>query len=90
MNRAVASLLQYGTWAASAVVAAGIVLALTGSSVGVRVMSVGIAILILLPVFRVALMLWYFLRARDYRFGAIAGVVLLVIGLGCALGIIER
>jgi uncharacterized membrane protein len=86
LERMLAGVLGYGTWLASAVVASGIALALTGSRVGVRAMSMGIAFFILLPVLRVVLMLLYFWRERDYRFGVIAGVVLMVIGLGCALG----
>ena len=35
-------------------------------------MTIGIALLLLLPVLRVVLMLIVFLRKRDYRFSAIA------------------
>jgi uncharacterized membrane protein len=39
-----------------------------------------------LPVLRVTLMLIVFLRERDYRFGAIAALVLTFIVLGFVLG----
>ena len=67
-----AGVLHYGTWFASAVIAGGLALALTASRGGMRIVTVGIALLILLPVLRVAVMLMVFLRERDYRFSAIA------------------
>lgn len=89
-----AGLLHYGTWLASAVIAVGLVLALFGGRSGVHdpaagmgVVTWGIAFLILLPVLRVGLMLIVFVRERDYRFVAIAAVVLLVILAGFVLGL---
>ena len=72
-------LLHYGTLAASAVIALGIVIAPVARAAGMRAATAGIVIFILLPVARVGAMLLFFLRARDYRFGAIAALVLLII-----------
>ena len=47
----------------------------------------GIAIIIMLPVLRVIIMLSAFLYKRDYRFGAIAALVLLILLLAFALGV---
>ncbi len=88
-----AQLLRYGTHLGSLVVAAGLALAWlaqTGAlpaSMGARVVTLGIALFIILPILRVAVMLTVFLRDRDYRFAAIATVVLLVIASGAWLGI---
>lgn len=46
----------------------------------------GIALFILLPVLRVGAMLMFFLRARDYRYGAIAGLVLFIIVVSFFIG----
>jgi uncharacterized membrane protein len=91
-----ARLLNYGTWSSSAVTAAGLGLGLIQAYLGARalgglsgttVVMAGIAILIMLPVLRLALMLMVFLRERDYVFGIIAALVLTIIALGTALGL---
>ena len=38
------------------------------------------------PTLRVAVMLVFFLRARDYRYGAIAALVLLIISISFFVG----
>lgn len=95
LERLLAQVLQYGTWLASATIAVGLALALTGSRPGAhsatflsstRIVETGIILFILLPVFRVFLMLLVFLKERDYRFSAIAGLVLLILALGFIVG----
>jgi len=90
-----AGLLKHGTWLASAIIATGLALALMqgrsgdhGSIIGssMHIITIGIACLILLPVVRVAFMLVIFLKERDYRFAAIAAIVLTIIFAGIALG----
>ena len=51
-----------------------------------RIASAGIALFILLPVIRVIVMLFAFLRDRDYRFSVIAAFVLAVTLLGLLVG----
>ena len=72
-------LLHYGTLLASAVIAAGLLIAPAAGATGFRIATSGIVLFILLPVVRVGAMLIFFLRERDYRFGAIAALVLLII-----------
>jgi hypothetical protein len=90
-----AAVLHRGTWLASGVIALGLALAAFNGHAGAHpvtlmssdhVIAAGIALLILLPVLRVALMLVAFLRERDYRFGAIAALVLFIIVMGLVLG----
>ena len=82
--------LHYGSWLASTMIAVGLVLALSAPNLAglasMRLVAIGIALFILLPVLRVVLMLIVFLRERDYRFSAIAALVLAIILLGCVLG----
>ena len=82
-----AALLARGTWAASAVIALGLALglALPGAA-GSRVTSLGIALMILLPVLRVAVMAVLYIRAHDRRFAAISALVLAIILLAALLG----
>lgn len=91
-EQAIASLLRYGTWVASTVIFMGIALnlgripLLFGLS-GPAVVKAGIALFILLPVARVALMLLIFLRQRDYAFTTISALVLTIIAAGFLLGL---
>jgi len=52
-----------------------------------RIVTAGIALLIVLPVLRVFLMLVGFVRERDFLFSAIAMLVLAIIVLGSVLGV---
>lgn len=91
-----AKFLFYGTWLATSVIAVGCVLLSVGTRSGmpptidvlaVRCLTGGIALLILLPVARVAIMLWFFLQDRDYRLAVAAVLVLGTIAAGVAIGI---
>ncbi|HEY2465271.1 MAG TPA: DUF1634 domain-containing protein [Steroidobacteraceae bacterium] len=79
-------LLHYGTLAASGIIAVGFALSIAWGPVGMGIASVGIALFILLPALRVATMLVFFLRAGDYRYGAAAAFVLLIISLSFFIG----
>jgi len=54
-----------------------------------RIVTAGIALLIILPVLRVFLMLVVFVRERDFLFSAIATLVLAIIVLGSVLGVVN-
>ena len=94
-----AGTLHLGTWLASAAIGLGLALALLDSRFSapklailrdMRIATIGIALLILLPVARVIVMLIVYLRHRDYRFSAIALLVLTIILLGFAVGLAGR
>jgi uncharacterized membrane protein len=84
----IAGLLWYGTWLASALLVAGVLLTAVLPSrawhtlTGYDVVKTGVAVFILLPVVRVALMLTIFLRQRDYTHSLIAALVLTIIAAG--------
>ncbi len=80
-----ARLLTLGTWLATTIILLG--LGLTPIGAGVALVTAGIVIFLLLPVLRLVLMLLVFVDEGDYRFGAIAALVLAIIGLGAALGL---
>jgi uncharacterized membrane protein len=91
-ERVIAGLLWYGTWLASIVILTGMTLNLSYIPFnlglgGSAVIKAGVALFILLPVARVALMLLIFLRERDYAFTMISALVLTIIGAGFLLGI---
>ena len=79
-------LLHYGTLAASGIIAVGLALSLASGPLGMGVATAGIALFILLPALRVAVMLIFFLRAHDYRYCAIAALVLLIISISFFVG----
>ena len=91
-----ASLLERGTNIASAVIGVGLVAEFVTdlvsqpgphSPIAMRIVTLGIGLLILLPVLRLMLMLVAYLRQRDYRIGLITAWVLAVIFLGLLLGL---
>lgn len=94
-ERMIGSLLWYGTLLASAIIAAGMLLGALQrfgldfgiETTGENVVKTGIAVFIVLPIARVALMLCSFLRERDYTFVAISVAVLAVIAGGVAIGL---
>ena len=89
LERRLATTLQLGTWAAFCIIAVGWVLSAAGESLllpAATIVRAGIALFILLPAVRVLLMAVVFFRERDYRFGAIAALVLVVIVAGAVLG----
>lgn len=90
-----ASLLYYGTWIAASTIAVGLAMASSAAwthtgvvspATGMRIMSAGIALFILLPIMRLILMLGVFVHQRDYRFGAIAALVLAIVAAGLLVG----
>jgi uncharacterized membrane protein len=91
----IAGLLWYGTWVASAFIAGGLALGLLQHRVmpllsgisGFAVVKAGVALFILLPIARVALMLLIFVRERDYAYMAISALVLAIIGASLLAGL---
>jgi uncharacterized membrane protein len=81
-----ARLLHHGTLAASGLIALGLAISVASGPLGWGIAAAGIALFILLPALRVAVMLVFFLRAGDYRYGAIAALVLLIISVSFLIG----
>ena len=86
LEKLLGRLLHYGTLAASGLIAVGLALGFASGALGTIVATAGIALLIVLPALRVATMLIFFLRAGDYRYGAIAALVLLIISISFFVG----
>jgi uncharacterized membrane protein len=57
------------------------------SEAGPLIEMLGIAIFILLPVLRVALMLWTFIPLRNHWFGGAAALVLMIIAVSPLLNL---
>jgi uncharacterized membrane protein len=91
----IAQLLWRGTWLASALVAAGMILAAVQQFEGLQairlsgddLVKAGVALFILLPVARVVLLLVVFLRENDYMYMAISALVLAIIAAGVVSGL---
>jgi uncharacterized membrane protein len=81
-----AHLLDKGTWLACTVIGAGLLSAGAGIP-GMSLVRVGVALFIALPIARILVMMVVFWRERDYRFGAIALLVVLIIGVGAVCAI---
>jgi uncharacterized membrane protein len=86
LERRLGKLLHRGTSVAAAVIILGLIVAVEFDVYGLRIATAGIAIFILLPVARVASMAIFFWWARDYRFAAIAALVMAIIACGFVLG----
>ena len=95
LERLLAGVLRRGTWLATGVIALGLALSLIGwpdstpavTMTSARIVILGVALFILLPVLRVLLMMIVFVREGDYSLAAIATLVLTIIILGAALGV---
>ena len=89
-----AAVLDIGTWLASVLIGAGLVLSLfnerTPFPTGAQVVNTGIGLFVLLPILRVILMLTIFVKERAYQFVGAAAVVLLTILAGFAIGIVYK
>jgi uncharacterized membrane protein len=82
-----AALLWYGTWGASALIAAGIGVSLFGpAALGHLIVKIGVALLIALPALQVFLLFVLFLRRRDVHYALIAALVLAILGTGLLIG----
>ena len=79
LEKLLGTMLSAGTCIASLVIGLGLVVAVPSAAAGTHIAAIGIAIFIALPVARVAAMLLFFLRSRDYRFSGIAALVLGII-----------
>lgn len=81
-------LLRNGSWLASGIICIGLALAVIDTHL--RIAALGIALFILLPTIRVLLMLFVFLRQRDFRYAFVAGIVLMMILLGAVVGLVAK
>jgi uncharacterized membrane protein len=89
LERLLAIVLRYSTWLASAVITFGVIEIVAGAggpAAGARATTIGIAMLILIPVLRVVLMALVFAFQREYVLLGVAALVLSIIGLGVLLG----
>jgi hypothetical protein len=87
LDRLLAKFLQAGTWAACALIGAGLLLQAWPVPWATHAVTAGVALFVLLPVLRVALLLVVFARQRNTLYAAIATAVLVVIAAGCVLGV---
>jgi hypothetical protein len=83
LERRLAQALSVGTWTCSAVIGVGFMISFWYRA-GATIEMAGIAVFIMLPVARVALMLTAFLRRRELLFAALAALVLAIIIGGTA------
>jgi uncharacterized membrane protein len=95
LEKRLAGLLWRGTLASCAIIGLGLLLMLLPhaprtTQLGSLLMNGGIALLLLLPIVRVALMLAVFVRERELRFAGAATVVLLIIAISLAVGLWTR
>jgi hypothetical protein len=84
-------LLGRGTWIACAVICIGIGVRLFHNDMtGDRIVNIGVAIIIALPVLRVATMLEFFYRNGQIRFSMICALVLLIVAASVLVGLAMR
>jgi uncharacterized membrane protein len=87
-----AHLLNYGTWLGSLLIAAGLVWPnwrLEFLRWSLPLVTLGVVVLIALPVIRVLVMWCNFMITHERRFAMLALTVLVIIGIGLAVGISE-
>ena len=88
--RSLASLLSRGTWVASLVIAAGLLLGWAGKAIaGSVTTTAGILLVVLLPIIRVVTVLGYFRTAGERKFMAWCIAVLAIIAVSVVAGLNE-
>jgi uncharacterized membrane protein len=92
MESQLAHLLDYGTWIGTLLIAVGLVWPAAGLNFvpwPMPLVAMGVIVLIALPVIRVLVMLWNFVRTHERRFALLALLVLVIVAIGLAIGIAE-
>jgi uncharacterized membrane protein len=91
LEKYVAKLLTFGTWAASGLIASGLLIGGFGATnLSSTVMIAGVGLFIALPAIRVATAVVYFFRIGDRRLGAISALVLAIILAGIGVGLLAK
>ena len=84
-------LLGGGTWFASAVMGIGLCARLLHfEAMGDRITTIGVGLIIALPVLRLATMLEFFSRHGQRKLAAICALVLSIVAAGVMLGLVTR
>ena len=84
-------LLGCGTWIACAVIAVGVAARLRRyDATGDHIITIGIGLIIALPILRLVAMLEYFHGKRQRKFSAISALVLVIVAGGVVLGLVTR
>lgn len=95
LEESLAALLSFGSWLASILIGVGLIWAIVDFQLGglkleavpgMSIVKIGILLFILLPVFRVLLMLFVFVSERRYHLAVTSILVLAIIFLGFAVG----
>jgi len=93
LERRISKLLEWGTWIGCAIVSAGIAMGLFSAVQfrydSTRLVSIGIATFIAMPILRVAVMAFTFIKEKDAVFAIISVLVLLIIGIGAVIGVLH-
>ncbi len=88
--RSLASLLSGGTWVASLLIAAGLLMGWAGSAIaGSAITTGGIVLVVLLPVIRVITVLAHFYAAGERKFMAGCMAVLAIIAVSVIAGVLS-
>ncbi len=87
MNRLIFYVLRGGVLVAAALIVAGLALAAVGGALSDAALRLGILLLILTPVARVFLSIFYFAKEKDRAYVAITAAVFLILMVGVAIGL---
>lgn len=86
LERQLAVILAGGTWLASALIALGVALCLLMRREPTRLLTLGTALIICLPILRLLMMQVAFTLAHDIPLAVVTSIVLVIIALGAFLG----
>ena len=87
LDDGLAVLLRSGTLLACAIIGVGLAAQrLAAPAVGLRLVAIGMAVFLALPVMRLLVLLAVFLRRRDVGFALVVALVLAIIAVAFAVG----
>jgi uncharacterized membrane protein len=86
LEERIVGILRFGVIIAGSLMAIGIVLGFLQLPIATTVMSTGLVVLLLTPIFRVIATLFAYVWAKDWVYVIISAIVLGILALGAILG----
>lgn len=86
LEERIVSILRLGVIVAGIGMTAGLVLGLVGAPYAKTIMTVGLVVLLLTPIFRVAATFLAYIWAKDWVYVTVSAIVLFILALGAILG----
>lgn len=86
LEERIVSILRLGVIIAAILMSGGLILGFIGAAYATSVMTVGLVVLLLTPIFRVVATFLAYVWAKDWVYVTVSAIVLFILALGAVLG----